>query len=121
MRLTKARLFKNPSNLYVRPMVFDRCDQFVTALKLALICLGVKTAIIKYFRFLPKPLSYRRRQISRGRSRSSDTALWLKLLLQCYAKTQSFLWGETRPSITGDPIRGRNLKPLFHPECHVLG
>lgn len=46
MWFTKATLFKKPSNLNVRQMVCARCDQFETAVKLALICLAVKAGII---------------------------------------------------------------------------
>jgi hypothetical protein len=57
IRLTKVMLLKNPSNLKVRQMVCARCDQFETAFKPALICLGVKAGIaINHSRFLPEPL-----------------------------------------------------------------
>lgn len=46
MRLTKTMLFKNSSKLNVRQMVFERCDQFGTAFKLALICLAVRADMV---------------------------------------------------------------------------
>ena len=57
IRLTKVMLFRNPANLKVRQMVCAHCDQFETAFKLALICLGVKAGIaINHSWFLLEPL-----------------------------------------------------------------
>ena len=74
-------------------MVFDHCAPFVTAFKLDLICLGVRTAIIKYFRFLPKPPAYRRRHISRAGSRSRRYGFAVELVAALLSEGSNFPMG----------------------------
>lgn len=64
-------------------MAVDHCDQFVTVLKLALICLGVRTATIKYFQFLPKPLFSDAGKSVAVDHAHTDTVLRLNLLPHC--------------------------------------